>query len=71
MVVQSKNKKLGFVPENLGDITKTDFITMYVKVVSPIELGEMYDEYLKPLQKKKSVKKKEIERPSTDSGGTE
>ena len=66
MTIQSKNKKLGFDPELLGVITEAEFIKRYVKAVSPIELKELYDKHVKPLQKK-PVKKK-VERSDRDSG---
>ena len=30
MVVQSKNKKLGFIPELVGDITEAEFVEKFV-----------------------------------------
>jgi hypothetical protein len=58
-MIYSSNKKLGFIPDLIGDITEAEWIDKYGKIVSKIELKDLYDKHLKPLQSKKSVKKKD------------
>lgn len=68
MSIQSKNKRLGFNPIALVGLSLSEFKEEYKKFVAPIELEELYNKHIKPLQKPQKPKKGNGS--SKDSGET-